>query len=96
MQLSSGDVDAFFEKRAEDVITLANDIEDEINEWLPEQPEGSDFVTDIRKKYLDLDTRPRAVSDHHCYRCLKTIRPGSKYRLVHVIDGGWHAPSPRR
>jgi hypothetical protein len=36
-----GDVDAFFEKRAEDVITLANDIEDEINDWLPEQPEGS-------------------------------------------------------
>ena len=36
-----GDVDAFFEKRAEDVVTLANDIEDEINEWLPEQAEGS-------------------------------------------------------
>ena len=36
-----GDVDAFFEKRAEDVITLANDIEDEIKEWLPEQAEGS-------------------------------------------------------
>jgi len=36
-----GDVDAFFEKRAEDIITLANDIEAEINEWLPEQAEGS-------------------------------------------------------
>jgi hypothetical protein len=51
-------------------------------------------MTELRKKYLDLDTRPRAVSDHHCYRCLKTIRPGSKYRLVHVIDGGWHALHP--
>ena len=30
-----------FEKRAEDVITLASDIEEEINEWLPEQADGS-------------------------------------------------------
>ncbi len=44
-----------------------------------------------RTKYIDLDTRRDAKSDFHCYRCLKTIKPSSKYRMVHVVEGGWQA-----
>jgi hypothetical protein len=36
-----GDVDAFFEARAENVIELANEIDVEVNDWIKEQPDGS-------------------------------------------------------
>jgi len=45
-------------------------------------------VSGLRKKELDYDARRRPKTDHHCVRCQRDIKPGSRYRMVHVIDGG--------
>jgi len=41
-----------------------------------------------RTRFLDHDTRPRPKTAFWCARCQKAIKPGSPYRLVHIIAGG--------
>jgi hypothetical protein len=42
----------------------------------------------VLTKYLDCDNRRKAKTDLFCCCCNKDIKPGSKYRMVHWIDGG--------
>ncbi len=45
-------------------------------------------MSEPRTKYLDTDFRRRPKTDLFCYVCQKDIKPDSKYRMIHVIDGG--------
>jgi hypothetical protein len=44
----------------------------------------------VRMTDIDMDNRRHGTNktDHFCYRCNKDIKPSSKFRMIHVIDGG--------
>ncbi len=47
-----------------------------------------------RTAYVDPDYRRDPKTKHFCARCQKDIKPGSKYRIVHLVDGGINALHP--
>lgn len=42
----------------------------------------------IKTEFLDPDFRREPKTDLFCYCCQKDIKPGSNYRMIHVIAGG--------
>lgn len=44
--------------------------------------------TKPRTKFLDYDARREPKTDHYCVKCQRDIKPGSQFRMVHIVDGG--------
>lgn len=42
-----------------------------------------------RTTFLDPDNRAKEPKTaHYCIRCLRDLKPGSAYRVIHVVNGG--------
>lgn len=52
-------------------------------------------MSDYRTKELDYDARRKPKTDRSCVCCQRDIKPESKARIVHLVDGGNFALHPQ-
>ncbi|RJO72839.1 MAG: hypothetical protein C4523_02390 [Myxococcales bacterium] len=48
----------------------------------------------MRTKFLDFNARHQPKTNIFCCRCQRDIRPGTPYRMVHLIGGGAYVLHP--
>lgn len=47
-----------------------------------------------RTTYLNPDYRKDPKTDSYCVRCQKDIKEGSKFRMIHLVEGGLQVLHP--